>query len=371
METSEVTQHGRRPQYEGAGKSPRRLLENRRIGRIIHEMPGNRITFIVIPEKDGRVRELGLSTRSLWGGGLASVLLGALFGFYALHFHTAGDPERDLAEQRDLSARLEARLDSARHDLLRLEVLMGELAGQDPRHPRGEETLGVGGRQEPDDLPDEYASLPVERRLQDLTQRIDAMHREALYQLTSSEDLIDKLEASKENLLYVPTIWPVADPERVWVSSGFGDRIDPFTGLRSKHLGIDLAGSRGLPIVATANGEVAYAYTDRYLGKVVVINHDPLVVDEDGAATSRPGLLRTEYGHLHKILVAKGERVSRGDTIGTLGSTGRSTGPHLHYAVRYQVRSRGGLNGYRNPDDFLIDWRRDDRPTGSVALRQD
>ena len=321
-------------------------------------MPGKRITFIVIPQNDGQVREFGLSTRCLWGGVLASVLLAALFGFYALNFHASTDPGPGL----DSRTGLEARLDSARHDLQRLEALMSELSGQH---------LGVGGRQEPDDLPDEYTALPVEKRLQDLTQRIDAMHREALYQLTSSEDLIDNLEANRENLLYVPTIWPVPDPRRVWVSSGFGDRIDPFTRLKSKHLGIDLAGPRGLPIVATADGEVAYAYTDRFLGKVVVINHDPMVVDEDGVATSRPGLLRTEYGHLHKILARKGERVSRGDTIGTMGSTGRSTGPHLHYAVRYQVRSRGGLNGYRNPEDFLVEWRRDDRPTGSVALRQD
>ena len=335
-------------------------------------MPGKRITFIVIPQNDGQVREFGLSSRVLWGGGLACVLLAALFGFYAVHFHASADPGRDLAGLRDVNARLEARVDSAHHDLLRLEVLLSELSGHHQRTSHGdEEALGVGGRQEPDDLPDEYTSLPVERRLQDLTQRLDAMHREALYQLTSSEDLIDNLEANKENLLYVPTIWPVADPGRVWVSSGFGDRIDPFTRLKSKHLGIDLAGRRGHPIVATANGEVAYAYTDRFLGKVVVINHDPVVVDEDGVATSRPGLLRTEYGHLHKILVRKGERVSRGDTIGTLGSTGRSTGPHLHYAVRYQVRSRGGLNGYRNPEDFLIDWNHDDRPTGSVALSQD
>ena len=166
----------------------------------------------------------------------------------------------------------------------------------------------------------------------------------------------------------MPTIWPVADPGQVRVSSGFGDRIDPFTGELSKHLGIDMAGPRGLPIVATADGEAVYAYTDQSRGKVVVINHDPLVAGEDGVAISRPGLLRTEYGHLQEILVRKGQRVSRGDTIGTLGSTGRSTGPHLHYAVRYQVRGRGGLNGYRNPEDFLIDWRGDDLPAGSIAL---
>ena len=341
-------------------------------------MSGKRITFIVIPQNDGQVREFGISTRILWSGGLACALLAALFGHYALHFHTRADQGRDPSVLQGGTDLLEARLDSARRDLSRLEAVMSQLADQDQRlsdfHEwptvRGEGlALGVGGREEPDDLPDGYTHLASQERLQDLTQRIEALQREALYQLTSSQDLIATLEANKETLLYVPTIWPVADPRRVWVSSGFGPRMDPFTGLKSRHLGIDLAGSRGHPIVATAAGVVASAYTHRFLGKVVVLNHNPLVIGEEGVA--RPGLLRTEYGHLHEIQVRKGQRVARGDTIGTMGSTGRSTGPHLHYAVRYQVRSRGGLNGYRDPEDFLVDWRPDDLPTGSIALRQD
>ena len=350
-------------------------------------MPGKRITFIVIPQNDGQVREFGLSTRILWSGALACALLAALFGHYALHFHTRADQGRDLAVQgRDLAVLqggtdlLEARLDSARRDLSHLEAVMSQLGDQDQRLSDFHEgpsvrsegmALGVGGREELEDLPDKYTDRPPQKRLQDLTQRIEALQREALYQLAGSQNLIATLEANKKTLLYVPTIWPVADPRRVWVSSGFGPRIDPFTGLKSRHLGIDLAGSRGHPIVATAAGQVASAYTHRFLGNVVVLNHNPLGIGEDGVATSRPGLLRTEYGHLHEILVRKGQRVARGDTIGTMGSTGRSTGPHLHYAVRYQVRSRGGLNGYRDPEDFLVRWRPDDRPTGSIALRQD
>ncbi len=341
-------------------------------------MPGKRINFIVIPQNDGRVREFGLSIRLLWGGGIALCLLSGLFGYYALQFHTRPDPGTDLAGLRGESVLLEARLDSARRDLGRLEAVVGKLARQEGLEDpavgsvgAGDPAPGVGGRRHPDDRPHYSTGRPAEERIENLSQRIQNLQREALYQLTSSQSLIETFEANKENLLYVPTIWPVADVRKVWISSGFGDREDPFTGLKSKHLGIDLAGPRGLPIVATAAGEVVYAYADRFLGKVVVVNHDPLAIGEDGKTTSRPGLLRTEYGHLHKILVRKGQRVARGDTLGTMGSTGRSTGPHLHYAVRYQVRSRGGLNGYRDPQDFLVDWRPGDRPTGSIALHPD
>jgi murein DD-endopeptidase MepM/ murein hydrolase activator NlpD len=341
-------------------------------------MPGKRINFIVIPQNDGRVREFGLSTRLLWSGGITLSLLAGLFAYYAFQFHTRAGSEAGLAGLHGDNVLLEARLDSARRDLGRLEAVVGKLAGQrgldDPAVGSvgaGDQAPGVGGRQLPDDLPRYSTARPAVERVDNLSRRIRELQREALYQLTSSQSLIEAFEANKENLRYVPTIWPVADVRRVRVSSGFGDRKDPFTGLKSKHLGIDLAGPRGLPIVATAAGEVAYAYADRFLGKVVVVNHDPLVIAEDGTATSRPGLLRTEYGHLHKILVSKGQRVARGDTLGTMGSTGRSTGPHLHYAVRYQVRSRGGLNGYRDPQDFLVDWGPGDQPMGSIALLPD
>ena len=94
-------------------------------------MPGKRINFIVIPQNDGRVREFGLSIRLLWGGGIALCLLSGLFGYYALQFHTRPDPGTDLAGLRGESVLLEARLDSARRDLGRLEAVVGKLARQE------------------------------------------------------------------------------------------------------------------------------------------------------------------------------------------------------------------------------------------------
>jgi len=69
----------------------------------------------------------------------------------------------------------------------------------------------------------------------------------------------------------------------------------------------------------------------------------------------RQGVYRTEYGHMDQVLVEKGQRVTRRQQIGTMGSTGRSTGPHLHYAVRFQDRRLGGHRGYKDPEDFILD----------------
>jgi murein DD-endopeptidase MepM/ murein hydrolase activator NlpD len=124
--------------------------------------------------------------------------------------------------------------------------------------------------------------------------------------------------------------------------------------------------------MATADGVVSYAYEDARLGQAVVISHDPMIVDETGVEITRAGIYRTEYGHLNKRLVVKGQRVKRGQVIGLMGSTGRSTAPHLHYAVRYQDRRLAPrTKGYIDPADFLLDWLDDDTVSGYFASRGD
>jgi murein DD-endopeptidase MepM/ murein hydrolase activator NlpD len=116
--------------------------------------------------------------------------------------------------------------------------------------------------------------------------------------------------------LLLPTGLPV---ESGYISSGFGSRVDPFTGSEEPHEGLDLAAAPGTPVLAAATGIVSYADHGGSYGMLVEITHG--------------GGYVTRYAHNASILVQPGETVRQGDTIALLGSTGRSTGPHLHFEV--------------------------------------
>lgn len=115
---------------------------------------------------------------------------------------------------------------------------------------------------------------------------------------------------------------PLAAPlDQYWVSSGFGEREDPFTGEMATHSGIDMVAPLGSKIRATAPGTVVFAGRHGRYGNLVEIDHG------HGIAT--------RYAHLSKVLVEAGQEVELGDPIGVMGNSGRSTGPHVHYEVRY------------------------------------
>ncbi len=119
---------------------------------------------------------------------------------------------------------------------------------------------------------------------------------------------------------------PSSNPlQRGYMSSGYGNRTHPVLGGRRKHNGVDIAAPTGTPIYATADGMVSRAGWFSSYGKYIAIEH--------GAN------MQTRFAHLSRIAVADGERVRKGDLIGYVGSTGRSTGPHLHYEVRIGGKS--------------------------------
>ena len=187
--------------------------------------------------------------------------------------------------------------------------------------------------------------------------RIDHLKRMVKLQAESFEEIERKFEET--NVQYLPTILPVHQG-RTWRSSSFGWRIDPFTGRRAFHSGVDFAGRKGMPIYATADGFVSYAAKDKYFGNMVIIEHRKKELDEQGQPYVRQGGYQTEYGHLEKIMVKQGQQIKRGQQIGTMGNTGRSTGPHLHYAVRLRDHQLGKHRGYQNPEDFIFDNNGDD-----------
>ena len=135
-------------------------------------------------------------------------------------------------------------------------------------------------------------------------------------------DHVDKWEYYREVAEYVPLGKPVWS---YWVTSHYGNRSDPFNGRAARHKGIDLASRTGNKIKVQAKGRVTRAEYAGGYGNLVVVDHG------NG--------FQTKYAHMNKIYVKKGDYVEIDDTLGEVGSTGRSTGPHLHYEVLYKGRS--------------------------------
>jgi murein DD-endopeptidase MepM/ murein hydrolase activator NlpD len=113
-----------------------------------------------------------------------------------------------------------------------------------------------------------------------------------------------------------PNLWPVEGA----ITGSFGERIDPFNGEGAFHSGVDISASLGQPVIAPADGVVVFADFSGGYGRAIVLDHGHNIT--------------TRYGHLASFAVAAGQYVHRGDTIGYVGLSGRSTGPHLHYEVR-------------------------------------
>ena len=162
---------------------------------------------------------------------------------------------------------------------------------------RDRETVGIGGPFIPTPMPKPQHDLNIS--LVRLNQRLDRW-----YDLSTLQSSL-----------------PLGKPvDRLRITSAFGSRGDPFQGGPASHEAVDLGGMIGEPIYATAPGKVVRTGSWGWYGNMVEIDH---------------GLgFRTRYAHMEKIFVTKGETVRAGDRIGTLGNTGRSTGPHLHYEIR-------------------------------------
>ena len=327
---------------------------------------GKRRTFIVISPRDGQIREYGFSPRAL---GL--ILLGVLgfvggLGYYAYTqgFHQPSDQKTLLALQEENKNLLHS-LEQTREEVQQLGEAMDQLKATEDRlrahhemEPLEIEPLaadgelgGVGGVE---DLSEEIASLPPQKHsmMREMSVRIDYLKRMVNLQAKSFEEIERKFEET--NVQYLPTILPVPE-QKTWRSSPFGWRIDPFTGRRAFHRGVDFAGRRGTPIYATADGFVRYAGKDKYLGNTIIVAHRKKERDEQGQPYARQGGYQTEYGHLDRIMVKQGEQIKRGQQIGTMGNSGRSTGPHLHYAVRLRDQQLSKHRGYQNPEDFIFD----------------
>ncbi len=164
------------------------------------------------------------------------------------------------------------------------------------------------------------------------------------YAQSKSFDEVIGLAKNKEQMIQsVPAIQPISVKDLGRVSNYFGPRNDPFTNERRFHHGIDFVGPKGAPVYATGKGKVTRAeYSFFGYGNFVEVDH--------GFG------YKTRYAHLNKVTVSKGDYVSRGQTVGTLGNSGRSTGPHLHYEVILRNKTVNPINYFNemSPDEYEL-----------------
>jgi murein DD-endopeptidase MepM/ murein hydrolase activator NlpD len=307
------------------------------------------MNIILVPGGNRKGRSTSLGHRHVLAMVLAGlVVLPFLIGVLAYRIEAmlekAGgasaiaEQERALAAQRaaiagarrDTEAHLNAlarRLGELQAEMLRLNALgsrLTRLAGLDAREFDFSAAPGLGGAERP--VAVSNTPLNTVEALDHLTRQIDRQ-RDRLAALESV--LLDK----KLDAQVTPSGWPV---DGGWASSGFGMRADPFTGRQSVHEGVDIASRLSSPIYAMGDGVVSYAGEKQGYGFLVEITH-------------QSGLV-TRYGHTRAILVKEGDRVTRGQTIALVGSSGRSTGPHLHFEV---LRNGIPVNpqGYLHPGE--------------------
>jgi len=289
------------------------------------------MNIILVPSsRRGRGQPASLSHWHLTALLTALLLLSALLGVLTYRTQALLDPQgesaalsaqkKELIKQRAtvFAARREAhvhlnalaqRLGSLQAQVLRLNALgsrLTRMAGLDAREFNFEQLPAMGG---PERTASAGQSPEVVKSLERLSFEIDRSQE----RLTALESL---LLDRRLNTAVTPSGWPV---EGGWVSSSFGLRADPFTGHQSMHEGMDIASRLGSSILAMGDGVITWAADKVGYGLAVEITHES-------------GLI-TRYAHTSVVSVKVGDRVARGQEIARVGSSGRSTGPHLHFEV--------------------------------------
>jgi murein DD-endopeptidase MepM/ murein hydrolase activator NlpD len=164
------------------------------------------------------------------------------------------------------------------------------------------------------------------------TQKMDMLNRQLYIQSKSFDEVVDLFKDHDKMLQCIPAIQPVANKNLKQTASGYGTRIDPIYKTVKFHSGMDFSANIGTPVYATGDGVVKKAGWESGYGKIIIVNH--------GFG------YETWYAHLNDYNVRVGQKVVRGEVIGKLGNTGKSTGPHLHYEVRLKGRAVNPVNYY-------------------------
>lgn len=181
-------------------------------------------------------------------------------------------------------------------------------------------------------LYDSLIELPDGELAANLTKRIDLLERKMFLQSRSFDEIVELTKTQSDMVTHIPAIQPIKARDMRSLASGYGLRIDPIYNVTKFHEGMDFSAPTGTEVFATGDGVVVSARYEKGYGNMITIDH--------GYG------YRTRYAHLSKILAFTGRRVHRGEKIGLVGSTGKSTGPHLHYEVWLNGRVQNPANYY-------------------------
>ncbi len=267
-------------------------------------MADGRYTVIIVPDASSALRKFKFSARFLSYAlitlaAFVLVSLGTVI-HYARHVRAVESEnaqlKANLAQSQVLTEKLTRKITALSQLSTRLKAMAGFPLSAMKRHPNklGMGGVTVGGNENP---PDPQTLEWLEKRAEKIEKNLTQLH--SYYQDQNA----------------IPSIVPTQG----LISSTFGARRNPFTGLPDFHEGMDISGDIGTPVLATADGTVSFAGEKGNSGRAVEIEHS---FD-----------FSSFYGHLYKTTVKPGEKVKRGQIIGLMGNSGNSTGPHLHYEV--------------------------------------
>lgn len=251
-----------------------------------------------------------------------NVLVAVLFAFF---FTRQIDSPKE-REMKEKLTRYESEIKRMNEDMEYAERALEAIQGRDEdlyrtalhakEFPEELRMMGAGGS----DRYAHLANLPNSELLISTATRLDKLERRLHAQSLSFTELIKLAKNNEAMLSHIPAIQPVRNSELKRGISGFGYRVDPIYRTRMMHSGVDFTAAKGTEVYVTGDGYVEEIENKRWgYGKSIIINH--------GFG------YKTRYAHLSAFKVEKGQKVKRGELIGLIGSTGKSTGPHLHYEV--------------------------------------
>jgi murein DD-endopeptidase MepM/ murein hydrolase activator NlpD len=279
-----------------------------------------------LPGPNERVRTLSISKSALKTALLSVAAVVVLSLYFVYEYNDAKDKVWELQSVREELMEQKAQVQNIALTMLDykrqmfflrdLDTKLRRVVSLGPRN-RAQQVLGIGG---PDELG--LQSLAAmggkkqEEALKEMHQELSELKGAASRQEASLQMLIEYFEDKRSLYASTPSVWPV----RGWVTSPYGNRTSPFSGIVKFHEGLDIAAQTGTPIMAPADGVVVKAGFSSGYGNMVEISHGYGI--------------KTVYGHSSRLNVKPGQRIRRGEVIAYVGDTGTSTGPHLHYEVR-------------------------------------